>query len=106
MLKILDRDGYLNRTVVRDLELPDGASIRIRALPASYVIGGSEDRFSWAKLLVNSLCDANGAPLFAENEGEQATAVDSASLKIIMDAIRDLNGLNRSADEAGSAEKN
>ena len=44
--------------------------------------------------------------MFADNEGEQAMSVDGASLKIIMDAILELNGLKRNEDEAGAAEKN
>jgi hypothetical protein len=104
--KVLDRDGYLKRFAFKDAELPDGSIVRIRALSASYVIDGAEDRFSPAKLLVNSLCDENGGLLFAEHESEQAMDVDSASLKNIMDAILELNGLKGSEDEAGSAEKN
>ena len=104
--KTLDRDGYMKRFSFKDTELPDGSIVRIRALPASYIVDGAEERFSPMSLLVNSLCDENGVLMFAENEGEQAMTVDGASLKIIMDAIMELNGLNRSGDEAGSAEKN
>ncbi len=102
--KTLDRDGFLKRFSFRDAALPDGSIVRIRALPARYVVDGPEDRFSPVKLLVNSLCDENGELLFADDEGDQAMSVDSASLKIILDAVLDLNGLKR--DEAGAAEKN
>lgn len=103
-LKTLDREGFLRRFSYKDVALPDGSAVRVRALPASYVVDGPDDRFSPVNLLVSSLCDENGAPLFAGDEGEQAMAVDSASLRIILDAILDLNGLSR--DEAGAPEKN
>ena len=103
---MLDRDGYVKRFSFKDVGLPDGLSVRIRALPASYLLGEDEDRFSIPSLLVNSLCDEDGALLFSESEADQAMAVDSASLKPIMDAILELNGLGRKDDEAGSAGKN
>lgn len=103
-LRTLDREGFLKRFSFKDAALPDGSLVRIRALPARYVVDGPEDRFAPVKLLVGSLCDENGTLLFAENEGEQAMSVDSASLKIILDAILDLNGLKR--DESDGAEKN
>ena len=105
-LKPLGRDGFLKRAVVREVPLSDGSVVCIRALPASYIIGGAEDRFSAVKLLASSLCDESGALMFAEGEGEQAMTVDGASLKNIMAAIMDLNGLKRSEGEAGEAEKN
>jgi hypothetical protein len=70
-------------------------------------VGGEEDRFSSASLLINSLCDENGEPLFAAGEGEQAMTVDGVSLKIILDAILALNGLaTANTGEASAAEKN
>lgn len=105
-LKTLDREGFLKRFSFRDAQLPDGSIVRIRALPARYVVDGPEDRFSPEKLLLHSLCDENGELLFAEDEGEQVMAVDSASLKVILDAVLELNGLARSEDGTGSAEKN
>ncbi len=103
--KTLDREGFVKRFSYRDAVLPDGSIVRIRALPASYVVAGPEDRFSPVKLLVHSLCDQDGSLLFAEDEGDAAMAVDSASLKIILDAVLELNGLTQN-DEASGAEKN
>lgn len=105
--KPLDRAGYVKRFSFKDAELPDGSIVRIRALPASYLVDGPEERFSPERLLTSSLCDENGALIFAENEGEKAMSVDGVSLRIIMDAIMELNALKRNADEeAGDAEKN
>lgn len=106
--KPLTREGFLKRYTFRDVELVDGTAVRIRALPASYIVGGAEDRFTPANLLINSLCDEGGALMFAAGEDDKAMTVDGASLKTIMDAILDLNGLAPSASggEASAAEKN
>lgn len=104
-VKTLDREGFAKRFSYRDATLPDGSMVRVRALPASYVVSGAEDRFSPVNLLLNSLCDENGALLFAEHEGDQVMAVDSASLKIILDTVLELNGMQRE-DGTSVAEKN
>jgi hypothetical protein len=108
--KPLDRDGFLKRAVTRDVFLSDGAVVRIRALPASMIVQGVADAkevFDPANLLVKSLCDANGALMFSEGEKNEALTVDHQSLKTILDAIVELNGLG-AGDTAGAdaAEKN
>ena len=67
--------GFGRTHNIRRIAVGQVALVCIRALPASYVIAGAEDRFSPVKLLVNSLCDANGSLMFAENEGELAMAL-------------------------------
>ena len=105
-LQSLDRDGFLKRAVIREVSLPDGSTVCIRALPASLIVSGSatvdESVFAPANLLLHSLCGADGRLLFGENDKEAVMAVDHMALKIILDAILDLNGL---APE-GALEKN
>jgi hypothetical protein len=103
--KILDRDGFLNRAVIREVPLSDGSSVCIRALPASAIVAGAQDAasaFEPANLLVQSLCDANGKLLFAQGDTSGVMAVDHLALKTILDAILDLNGLRAQ----GAPEKN
>lgn len=93
---ILNRESYLKRSIVREVPLADGAVICIRALPASAIVNGAEDpvkTFTSENLLVQSLCDSEGNLLFADGEQGEAMRIDHASLRIIMDAILDLNGL-------------
>ena len=106
----LTRDGYLNRAVVKVVPLDDGNCVCIRALPASMIVHGAEDAketFSAANMLVNSLCDEDGALLFAEGEKDLVMRVDHVALKKILDAIAEMNALKPAGDgEAGVAEKN
>lgn len=105
----LSREAFLKRVVVRPVELADGMVVCIRALPASFIIAGANDfskTFETANLLVNSLCDEEGKLLFSEGEKDQTLAVDHLSLKIIVDAIMELNGLLTKQDEVSEAEKN
>jgi hypothetical protein len=104
-LKTLDRDGFLRRAVIREVALPGGANVCIRALSASVIVAGAEnaaDVFEPANLLVCSLCDENGKLLFGEGEKSEAMTVDHMALKIILDAIMELNGLK----SEGAPEKN
>ncbi|MCL1940031.1 MAG: hypothetical protein FWG04_05160 [Desulfovibrionaceae bacterium] len=108
-MKALDRDGFLKRAVIREVSLPDGSTVCIRALPASMLVAGADSAasvFEPANLLVRSLCDENGALLFRDDEKSEIMAVDHMALKAILDAILELNGLGRHETEAGSAEKN
>jgi hypothetical protein len=103
--RILDREGFLQRAVIREVPLPDGAAVCIRALSASLLVAGADAAagvFEPANLLVHSLCDASGRLLFAEEEKNAAMTVDHMALKIILDAILDLNGLKAE----GAPEKN
>ena len=103
---LLDREGFLKRFTFSDVKLTDGSVVRIRALPASYIVNSADESFSAANLLVHSLCDEDGELMFTKAESDQAMSVDAASLKTLIDAIIDLNGLKRADDETGSAEKN
>lgn len=108
----LDREGFLKRIVTKDVPLPDGSLVCIRALPASLIVSGAEnssETFATANMLVQSLCDEHGNLLFGDGEDEkdQAMTVDHLSLKIILDAIVDLNGLRPPKEgEEGEPEKN
>ena len=108
-LKFLDRDGFLKRIVIREVSLPDGTVVCIRALSAGAIIAGADnagDSFEPANLLVKSLCDADGRLLFAESDKNKVMEVDHMALKVILDAILEMNGLKRNEDGTGSAEKN
>ena len=103
--KILDREGFLKRAVIRQVPLSDGSIVCIRALSASTIVSGADsvaNAFEPASLLVKSLCDADGKLLFEEGETGEAMAVDHMALKTILDAILDLNGLKTE----GAPEKN
>lgn len=107
--KPLDRDGYLKRAFTRPVELSDGAIVNIRALPASLIVSGAQDTslFEPANLLVQSLADENGQRLFADGEKSEAMTIDHTSLRVILDAIMELNGLQTANDgTAGDVEKN
>lgn len=108
--KPLTRDGFMKRVVVKEVGLPDGQTVCIRILPASFIVAGADDAaniFEPANLLVHSLCEADGELMFAEGEQGEAMAVDHMALKVILDAILDLNGLRFSQEgEAGAPEKN
>jgi len=101
--KPLSKDAFLKRVVTRVVELDAENSVCIRALPASMIISGigNDSVFEPANLLVQSLCDSNGALLFAEEDKSRAMTIDHMALKKILEAIIDLNGLR--PDEAGTA---
>ena len=105
-LKALDREGFLNRAVIREVPLPDGSLVCIRALPASAIVSGADSAFEPGSLLVKSLCDVEGVLLFKEDDKDAVMGVDHLALKTILDAILDLNGLKQAEDATGSAEKN
>ena len=95
--KPLDREGFLKRIVIRSEPLPDGSVVCIRALPASLIVSGAEDAaktFESANMLVQSLCDEDGKLLFAEGEKDQAMTIDHMALKVILEEIVEINGLN------------
>ncbi|MDR2489761.1 MAG: hypothetical protein LBD42_09805 [Desulfovibrio sp.] len=108
--KPLDREGFLKRIVIRQVPLPDGSVVCVRALPASLIVSGAEDvakTFESGNMLVQSLCDENGKPLFTEEEKDQAMTIDHMALKVILDEILDLNGLKPPKDgEEGAPGKN
>ena len=102
--KVLDREGFLKRAVIREVSLSDGSIVYIRALSASTIVAGADGAnvFAPANLLVHSLCDADGKLLFAEGDAGGVMAVDHMALKLILDAVLDLNGLKAE----GAPEKN
>ena len=106
----LNRDGFMRRAVIREVQLDEDSVVCIRALPASMFFAGNEDpqkTFEPANLLVQSLCDKDGALLFAGEETDRVMTVDHMALKKILDAIIDLNGLKAPVgSEAGEPEKN
>lgn len=108
--RILDRESFLKRAVIREVSLADGAVVCIRALPAGVIVAGGEEAkkaFEPANLLTHSLCDENGARLFAEEETDLALTIDHSSLSTLMKEILDLNGLRPVKNgEAEDAEKN
>ena len=110
MKKPLDREGFLKRVLIKEVPLADGAVVCIRALPASQIVKGAEEAattFESANLLVHSLCDETGTLLFADDEKAEAMTLDHKSLKTVLDAILDLNGLKPPKEgEAGAPEKN
>jgi hypothetical protein len=104
----LDREGFLQRAVIREVSLPGGSIVCIRALPASALVSGADgeaDAFAPANLLIKSLCDENGRLLFKEGEGDVVMSVDHMALKSILNAILDLNGL-ATAQEGSDLGKN
>lgn len=108
--KPLDRQGFLQRIITKPVSLPDGSIVCIRALSASLIVSGAEDAdktFKPANMLIQSLCDEEGNRLFADGEEDQAMSIDHMALKIILEAILDLNGLKPSKEgEEGAPEKN
>ena len=106
LVKPLGKDAFVRRYTFKDVELSDGAVVRIKSLPASYIVSGKENAFASANLLVHSLCEEDGRLMFAEGESDQAMTVDMASLNILMKAILELNGLTQAEGEASAAEKN
>lgn len=107
----LDREGFLKRAVVREVLLPDGKTICIRALPASMIASAVKDNvnevFEPANLLVKSLCDSDGKLLFASEETDLVMTVDHMTLKLLLDSIMELNGFSSTAKgDVGQAEKN
>jgi response regulator of citrate/malate metabolism len=105
----LNREGFMSRVVMQQVELDENSIVCIRALPASVIVEGSDDKHSFepAKMLVHSLCDENGTLLFSNEETAQAMTIDHVALKKILEAIVDLNGLKKTNDgEAGEPEKN
>ena len=106
-MKPLDREGFLKRIVTRPVTLPDGSVVCIRALPASLIVSGAEDAaktFESANMLVQSLCDENGKLLFAEEEKELALTIDHMALKVILEEIVEINGLNPPTDKGEKGE--
>ena len=112
----LDRDGFLNRKVVKLVELSGEDKVFIRALPAILIIAAAEsdekakEVFGSANLLLNSLCNDKGELLFnpgAPGESEAVLTIDHQALKTIMDAIVELNALKAAPeDEESAAVKN
>ena len=94
----LSREAFLKRIVIKSVQLDGGSTVCIRALPASMIVGTKEEDaskvFEAANLLAHSLCDENGNLFFSGEEKDKVMTVDHVSLKKIMDAIVDLNGLN------------
>ena len=111
-MKPLNREEYLKRVSKRQVPLPDGSVVCIRALPASLIVAGADDAattFEAANLLVQSLCDEDGELLFTPDEKDMAMTIDHIGLKAVLDAITDLNGLKPPAEgeaEGADAEKN
>ena len=109
-MAVLNRESFLKRVVVEAVELPNGDTVYIRAVPASMVISG--DKESVAKnlesgnMLVQSLCDADGTRLFNDGENNDALTIDLASLNVITRAINKLNGFTLGDDAQEQAEKN
>ena len=106
----LDREGFLKRVVMQQVELDADSIVCIRALPASVIVEGSDGKhnFEPANMLVHSLCDKDGVLLFTGEETAQAMTIDHISLKKILDAIVELNGLRipETGGDAGEPEKN
>ena len=103
-LKALDRVGFLNRAVIREVPLPDGSLVCIRALSASTIVAGADSSagvFETSNLIVQSLCDMDGTLLLGESDKSAVMNVDHMALKTILEAVLELNGLK----DAG-AEKN
>lgn len=107
-MAVLNRESFLKRVVVEAVELPNGDTVYIRALPASFFIGKPEDEpVNDGDILTRSLCDEKGQPMFTDGEAETAMTVDLPSLKAIMSNIVRLNGLkSRNEGEIEQAEKN
>jgi len=103
-LKALDRDGFLHRAVIKEVFLPDGSLVYIRALSASTIVAGADSAagvFETSNLIVKSLCDMNGTLLLEDGDKNAVMNVDHMALKTILEAVLELNGLK----DAG-AEKN
>ena len=100
LAKPLGREAFLKRAVVKEVTLPNEDILCIRALPASFFISKDKDdmkSFETDNLLVLSLCDQDGKLLFEGDEKDLVMTVDHMSLKVLMDAIIDLNGLSTAA---------
>jgi hypothetical protein len=114
-MAILDKKAFLSRaSQVKEIKLSGDSSVFIRPLPAANFINDegqsiSEDSFHTEKLIIRSLCDADGVPWF--NEKDEKT---HEVLKIPMDdfntlalACLEINGLKLADKTAtGGGEKN
>lgn len=102
----MNREQYMKRAAMRQVELPDGSIVCIRALPASLIVSGADDAqiFASANLLVHSLCDAHGKLLFTPEEKDLTMSIDHMGLKAVLDAIIDLNGLKPPAEDSGNTD--
>lgn len=109
-MAVLNREAFMKRVVVEPVELPNGDTVYIRAMPASMVVGSDKDviakNLESGNMLVQSLCTEDGTRMFQDDEAKDALTIDLAALDVLLAAIFKLNGLNSGKDAQEQAEKN
>lgn len=109
-MAVLNREAFMKRVVVEPVELPNGDTVYIRAMPASMVVGSDKDTLTKnlesGNMLVQSLCTEDGTRMFEDGEDNEAMTIDLAALNVLLAAIYKLNGLSVSRDAQEQAEKN
>lgn len=115
MADLATRDDFLAATKRRYKEVPlwTGKIARVRSLTETefqdidirninFQKGGLSApglRSSNARLIVATVCDANGEPIFGEADVPRLAAVDSALIEPLVREIRDHCGLRQDAEE-------
>lgn len=99
-VKPLSLEQLKSRIITKDVELPDGATVRIRSIPAACVV--REDGFLDRKgsLLALSLVDEDNQLMFSEDECEKVLELfDGPSMKALSEAINEINGFGEAAEK-------
>ena len=98
----------------KEVPLPFGKSVRIRSLTAAEwadidaknvdlkrgglsAIGMRNSDF---RLVIASVCDSNGQPVFADSDLDKLAAVDVAMIVPLVRAIKDHSGLRQDSEDA------
>ena len=109
-MAVLNREAFMKRVVVEPVELPNGDTVYIRAIPASMVVGSDKavlaKNLESGNMLVQSLCTEDGTRMFTDGEANDALTIDLAALDVLLAAIFKLNGLTAGKDAQEQAEKN
>ena len=107
----LDKKSFLSRNRrVTEVSLPDGGSVFIKPLPASFFInqnGQMGNDFRVERLVANSLCDAQGQVWFSDGEEQAVLELSLADFNVLSQACLAANGLSSAGEDSGQdGEKN
>lgn len=110
-MALLNKNALFGRVITRKVELSNGDTVHILPLSAAEVIGGGDVKME--KLILRSLCDAEGTPFFTgDDDGATALSLPLADFSILGKAVLEFNGMQAADDGAGGmggmgqAEKN
>lgn len=104
----MDRNTFLQRTKLKtkDIEIPDTGTVRVRELSAVQVSNyakqhkaGAEEIDLLVSLVIGSVIDESGNPLFKETEAErqEIRELPLSVLKAIADTATELAGITEDA---------